>query len=196
MTATMMARLRNSWPLALLVLLLAGTATAQTHTFYIGAKGGLNISDYRSSDGFTPVRAGFNAGLSFTWMPLRWVGLRTELMAHQKGTDFAAFGYSSDYYLELPITPTFVFLKGKIRPSVFAGIAPAVYVGGDGSPNDRLDLGVPVGAGVQFRIFPALWLTLDARHTFGLVPINSGGSYRQSNTSICAGVLFGMGKTK
>jgi opacity protein-like surface antigen len=111
-------------------------------------------------------------------------------------------------YLEIPLLVKLNFGTTNIKPYLFAGLDVAILMSAkgvfdtDGQSVERdldkgdfnnTDLGLDVGAGMEYRLDRSIGLFLDARYSMGITDINivsDRSSWKSRDIKICAGVLF------
>jgi hypothetical protein len=110
-------------------------------------------------------------------------------------------------YLEMPLLAKLVVNRGRIRPLLFGGPAPALQIGCDvqfidGDVNSRstcgrdavtifreFDVGVVAGGGVEFR-WPQSALALEARYTAGLRSVFADAEVRNRTLGVLLALTF------
>jgi hypothetical protein len=168
-----------------LVLTLGFTANAQS---FIIPKGGVVLSNFKSSGNGVEGRTGYTAGLGFS-IPVtadNFFAIQPELLYIQKGAKFNSslsttrVGDTYINYLELPVLAKINFGGESFRLYVNGGpsISYALFGktnnndiefgdGADVSFNNRIDLGLQFGGGIGFKAGPGDIL-LDARYGLGI----------------------------
>lgn len=140
----------------------------------------------------------------------RWLAFRPELLFALKGgrttTDNALLDIELAY-LEMPLLTKFVLSRGRVRPVLFGGPAPALQIGCDfqfitadqtgrstcGQAQFNLfrtfDIGLVAGAGVEFR-WPQSALALEARYTAGMRSILDEADARNRAFGLVVALTF------
>jgi hypothetical protein len=157
----------------------------------VGVKGGATFTTLRfeneeeASTRTSDTRPGFIGGLFVVWPADRRLALQTEVLLSQKGGKFQGANFSGRTTINYVDTPVLLRVSsarsGGTPVHVFAGPSFGFRVSGetrstvegregvDEIDNDfkRFDLGLTVGAGVEFGR-----LVVDGRYTWGLVDID------------------------
>lgn len=163
-------------------------------TMQLSVKGGLNLANMSSDESPEPDRSmkvGIASGVGLTVPVSDMVGIRAEMLFSQKGFKYTQtvpfFGTIdasvSVNYLDIPITAVLMIPSKGVQPSFFVGPVLGLKVGDptvtvDGVSGDTdvklksLDIGLALGAGLNFPLGRTNSIGLDARYTLGLTNIN------------------------
>ena len=172
-----------------LVVLVAGTASAQEQSAAVGVKAGINFANLNfEGDGATvnlDKRKGVVGGLFVIWPAQGRVGLQTEALFSQKGAQIEEGGDSAKIKLDYIDVPVLARFSSPVSTGtsfyVFAGPSFGFRVSAKAESSvededesedieddvERFDLGLVAGAGLEFGRF-----LLDGRYTWGLSNIN------------------------
>ena len=198
------------------------TATAQNLS--LGKTAAFNHTWLTNTGGDKYFNPGFNAGaqLVYSFNP-NW-GIGADVTFSMEGVrskttmgDGQHIYDATLNYIRVPLKGIYFFgkLGDRLRPKVFAGPSVGFLVGGstknftENNSGDRflvdkvkskevyrnVDLGVLVGAGLNYRIMKATWLTADVNYTNGLVDLSrSAGTWSASRgLAVSMGVTFPIG---
>jgi hypothetical protein len=166
----------------------------------VGAEVGYSRSDLRGADAqLVKARQGALTGV-YLQLPMKPpVFLRTEILFALKGGRTQTFVEGTGTreldiglaYIEMPVLVRLAATRGRFRPVVFGGPAPALRIGCDLQvidPNTPIratcaettvppfrdfDFGLVAGGGVEIR-WPQSALALEARYTAGLRSVLEG----------------------
>lgn len=193
--------------LFVLALTAAAPATLAAQDWYVGAEGGLNISDLdvedEELDSETGVR--FGAVLRYDFAPNGLVGVQTGVAYSQKGASETEEDFDLAIeldYVEVPLLLTVnVPTDSPVRPRFYAGPqvafeASCTLTGTDGSVSidvdcdseeiedvgfetESTDYSLLFGGGLDVEAGPGVF-TLDGRYDLGLRNINASSGPDQS----------------
>ena len=199
-----------SMVLALLVV-VAGTASAQEQSAAVGVKAGINFANLNfEGDGATvnlDQRKGVVGGLFVIWPADGRLGLQTEVLYSQKGAQMEEGGDSAKIKLDYIDVPVLARFSSPVSTGtsfhVFAGPsfgfrvsakAESSFEDEDDSEDieddvERFDFGLVAGAGLEIGRF-----LVDGRYTWGLSNINKVESddvkIKNRVFSVMAGIRF------
>ena len=174
----------------------AAAVHAQGPGVAIGLKSGVNVADIRISDDFdteTSSRIGFIGGGVLSLMPSPIFAIQPEILYSQQGASLSENGdevtLETDY-IQVPVlfklsVPT----TGQVTPMFYAGpvfsfesscsvvgeFEASVSVSCDDSGVERetTDVGVNVGAGLNFDIGTSAFISLEGRANLGLTDLDT-----------------------
>jgi len=175
--------------LILSVFLLISGAYAQTGKFL----GGLNLSNYHSTDETTSQKFGYWGGVGFEWGPGLIIG-EFDILYFQKGATVDVNGQDIDFTLSELLFPAMVkikFLPGT-SPYIFGGGEIGYVLSYKSSGATALagrdvvksfDYGLIVGAGVEIW-FGSAGIFVEGRYHYGMAPMGEGAGFDFKTNSL------------
>lgn len=199
----------------ILILILAAPAIANAQVWYIGGKGGVTFSNYKSR---TPWKEATNTGYTFGVTAFKQVnkhiGVGLELQYIQKGYYHKICNTITDQlnanYLEVPVVLDYIFLipgmnnwKAHANLGFYAGYwlsAKYRMEGFDRASEDfdfgssgarRFDFGPGAGGRIEY-ILKHGSISLDCRYELGLLDMQSGtnDAIRNTNRALVVGINY------
>ena len=197
-------------------IVLAGSATAQQLT--VGVHGGVNLARPEADDGAdtglaTQPVIGASVELGFSGL-----GLRIEAEYLRRGGKITVVPpgqppMQTEYsltYLAVPVNLRYALGRGSFAAYGFAGTTLGALLAADrrmsGGPEEDvsdelagIDITLDLGAGIGWRITPAVGVMLDGRYSMGLVDTARGdavlatGSWKARDIKVTLGVTYTFG---
>jgi hypothetical protein len=175
--------------LILSIFLLISGAYAQTGKFL----GGLNLSNYHSTDETTSQKFGYWGGVGFEWGSGLFIG-EFDILYFQKGATVDINGRDVDFTLSELLLP--MILKIKFLP----GTSPYIFGGGEFGyvlsykASDTIalagrdvvksfDYGLIVGAGIEIW-FGSAGIFIEGRYHYGMAPMGEGAGFDFKTNSL------------
>lgn len=172
----------------------------------IGPRGGINLANVTNIDESETI-TGLALGLTSTYSFNERTGLTLDVLYSVEGYQ-APFETYKLRYLQVPIYFDFFFgqLGNRFRPKVYAGVAPAFFLGGtlneldvNESYYNSFILHATGGLGFNYRIANRIWLNTDVRGFWGLSDIRdedfaTGDAIQPRNVQLTLGLAYGLSK--
>lgn len=194
---------------AVLALLCVCSPLLKAQNLSFGPTVGVNFSNL---SGFNSLesKAGIVTGLFVNYSTQAHFGIGAQVLYSELGAKFKNSNEEINLdYVQIPVLATYYFVSkqttGQWRPKVFAG----PYVGfltsaknqnggelnAGGTAYNKTDVGLTLGAGVNYALSQKMWLNLDARYGLGLTDVMKGQAQNVSNRafSVNFGLSFPIG---
>lgn len=199
----------------LAVTMMFTSANAQTKNNYsIGVRAGVNTSAF----GYFPLddpRFGMNAGISGVYSKWENHGIGADLLFSRTGGEYylgeqegriSRYDAYTDY---IRIQPKYYYffndLEDKFRPKVSAGVSVGFLTGAEAdnmtgtrvSSFNSVDAGGILGAGFNYTVSKAIWLSVDVEYLLSATQANKIEVYQPdnlytNNLSLNVGINFGL----
>ena len=186
---------------------------------FLFTKAQLNISagpaagfghSWISGEGNNNYKAAGNFGLQIMYSPIEHFGIGGDILYSIEGGTKEMSGVEVTTrlnFLRLPITGTYFFNNygDRVRPKISLGPSIGFLLGGKtefngverdaGDDYKSIDLGLVAKGGVNLRLIPNTWLTMDVNYYHGLLDVSEIESQNNKNRNIGfnLGLLFGIG---
>jgi hypothetical protein len=176
---------------------------------HVGAKLGLNWAWLAGDDvnsSATSATTGFMGGGFLVYRMNKVLSLQPELLFQQKGTDSTTGGNIEVDYISLPILARITLPineAGSLRPYIVGGpevgLNVIAKVSGGGATMDiksmtaLLEVGVDLGAGVEYTTEKQQILTFELRYGFGLTTLDKGSTGAKTNDIENQVITFDVG---
>lgn len=180
---------------------------------YVGPKAGIAFSKLSNADGFggngdTKFRTGFQFGVVGKFgITDRWA-IQPEIVFMQKGVKVETGPIESKFktsYVNVPILAKYSLLAlGFTKIHATGGVYSSIRTGGevefkdpggtftqdlDNSGWRRMDYGMAIGAGAEFRNKYGLWV-VDVRYDYSFTDMHKTDNVRNSNRTIGVSVTY------
>lgn len=184
--------------LILAILLLVSGAYAQTGKFL----GGINYSNYHSTDETTSRKFGYWGGVGFEWGSGLFIG-EIDILYFQKGATVDVDGQDVDFTLSELLLPAMIRIKflPRTSPYIFGG-GEVGYVLSYKSSNavalagkdvvKNLDYGLVFGAGIELW-FGSAGIFVEGRYHYGMAPMMGEGArfdFKTNSIALLLGFVF------
>jgi len=183
--------------LILAILLLVSGAYAQTGKFL----GGINFSNYHSTNETTSQKFGYWGGIGFEWGTRLFIG-EIDLLYFQKGATVDVNGLDVDFTLSELLLPAMIKIKffPQTSPYIFGG-GEVGYVlsykssnaAGQAGPDvvKSLDYGLIFGGGVELW-FGGTGIFIEGRYHYGMAPMGEGTGFdfKTNSFALLLGFVF------
>ncbi len=191
--------------------LLLGVVGMAQENLSIGPMGGVSIANMRGDVTNTDWKTGATFGGFINYSAESGFGFTGQVLYTQLGAQTANKTNETRLnYLQVPLLATYYFGErgNLVRPKVFLGPhlgfllkaadknGTEVKEGDGSSPYNTFDLGATLGAGLNIRIMPKMWLNTDVRYGLGLLDVTQSGasSVYNKNWGVNVGLSFPLGQ--
>lgn len=202
----------NIKKIAILALLCVCSTLLKAQNLSFGPTVGVNFANL---SGFNSLesKAGLSTGLFLNYSTQSHFGIGAQVLYSELGAKFKNSDEEINLdYVQIPVLATYYFgskqTTGLWRPKVFAGpyvgflTSAQNQKGGDlnqgGAYYNKTDVGLTLGAGVNYALSQKMWLNLDARYGLGLTDVMKGQAQTVANRafSVNFGLSFPLGTYK
>ncbi len=159
-----------------------------------------------------------SVGITFTYSPIAHLGFGADLLYSIEGGKWQAGAnniITKADYIRMPLTVKYFFgqVGDRLRPRIQLGPSFGFLIGGHqvvetADKEEQLsrtatmdilksvDVGIAVGAGLNYRLMQKTWLLADVSYYNGLTKVynNTAVDGRNRNIQFNLGVAFGIGK--
>ncbi len=197
---------RNWFVMLFSLLLLQTVAWGQRENFSIGPRLGVNFANISNIEG-SKANTGLIFGLTSTYSISEASGISVDLLYTQQGFESSRDEKVDLNYLQIPIHFNLFLgqLGEKVRPKIYAGIAPGFLLGAENEGQDISDnlnsvvFSFTGGLGFNYRLSNRVWLNVDLRSLLGLNDIRVeelqlGDKQAFRDVQLSLGVSVGLSK--
>ena len=148
-----------------------------------------------------------SVGITFTYSPIAHLGFGADLLYSIEGGKWQAGAnniITKADYIRMPLTVKYFFgqVGDRLRPRIQLGPSFGFLIGGHqvvetaDKEEQSVDVGITVGAGLNYRLMQKTWLLADVSYYNGLTKVynNTAVDGRNRNIQFNLGVAFGIGK--
>lgn len=202
--------------MASLGLLLTGKTVSAQNNLSLGVTGSFGHT-WMKDDYTNEFKPALGIGLRLVYSANEHIGIGGDFKFSAEGAKREAGNAEINTHLNyIRLNPQFLYFFGEygqaVRPKIFVGPSLGFLAGGkikttadnvsvSADSKDyykSFDLGALVGAGVNYRISPGMWLNVELGYTHGLLDQTKSDANTAYNRNLSAGVgiTWGIGKVK